>query len=212
MTEERIRQLEEAMNACLERMENSPLSFNPIEERELAIICSELRRIGTESPPSTYRGGRLGQRAAVDELTRDHQFDETVDAVFSTPPGLGTIDDIQFNILVEEFDNFYTPEGEQMAKTTRRFVYKDERSDKYWEIITTPTSKTYSVKWGKTGTKGTTRSYGPLSTIRFRTEVASKIAQKQAKGYQEVVTSKKKAEPKKDTGLSGEDLIYELDI
>jgi predicted DNA-binding WGR domain protein len=103
---------------------------------------------------------------------------------------------------------------EEMAtnKDTRRFESSTGGSSKFWEITTDTKSKTYEVRWGRIGAKGTTRSYGPLSSVRLRNEVNKKVTAKLAKGYVEVKIQTKPKFKSNPNELSGEDLIYELDF
>jgi len=69
-----------------------------------------------------------------------------------------------------------------MAYSTK-LVFKDEKSDKFWNIETK--GKTYTVNYGKTGTGGQTQTKEFNSPADAETEAKKQAEGKKKKGYQE---------------------------
>jgi predicted DNA-binding WGR domain protein len=68
--------------------------------------------------------------------------------------------------------------------STRFFNYKDDKSDKFWEV--TQTGSTVTVRYGKTGTNGQTQEKVFADTATASKHVDKHIAEKTGKGYVEI--------------------------
>ena len=69
----------------------------------------------------------------------------------------------------------------------RRFEYKDSRSYKFWEITVEGTS--YTVRYGKVGSKGSTSTKSFPTPEKAQAEADKKIKSKVGKGYAEVAVA-----------------------
>lgn len=70
----------------------------------------------------------------------------------------------------------------------RRFEFKDDKSYKFWQIALT--DKSYTVQYGRIGTKGQEQTKEFASAAAARTAHDKLIAEKLAKGYVETTQSK----------------------
>lgn len=66
----------------------------------------------------------------------------------------------------------------------RRFEYKDEKSDKFWEIDQTKNALT--TRWGRIGTKGQSKTKDYADEAAAGAALEKQIDEKTGKGYQEV--------------------------
>jgi predicted DNA-binding WGR domain protein len=70
---------------------------------------------------------------------------------------------------------------------TRLFIYKDDKSSKFWEIA--QAGSTVTVRYGKTGTNGQTQEKVFSDTAAAIKHAAKLVSEKTGKGYVEVVDS-----------------------
>jgi len=68
--------------------------------------------------------------------------------------------------------------------STRRFEFNDGKSNKFWEI--SYEGNTFTVTFGKTGTKGQTKTKELATQDAVVAEVAKLIKEKSGKGYVEI--------------------------
>ena len=74
-------------------------------------------------------------------------------------------------------------EDMEKAKKSRTFVYEDGKSNKFWTIEVN--GKSYTVTYGKTGTKGQTSTKDFDTEEVCQKEADKKIKEKTGKGYVE---------------------------
>jgi predicted DNA-binding WGR domain protein len=68
--------------------------------------------------------------------------------------------------------------------TKRRFEYTDDTSNKFWEIEVK--GKEVVVRWGRIGTNGQAQTKEFADAVTADNHAAKLIAQKLARGYQEM--------------------------
>jgi len=71
--------------------------------------------------------------------------------------------------------------GEEADSKLRRFIYEDEKTSKFWEIAQADCDVT--VQYGRTGTKGQTRTKNLETPAAARKRMESMIKEKTRKGY-----------------------------
>jgi len=76
---------------------------------------------------------------------------------------------------------------------TRKFHYKDAKSDKFWTI--TLTGNKYTIHFGKTGTKGQEQTKNFPSEELAKKAYEKIIREKTGKGYKEITDKKEKEKP-----------------
>ena len=75
---------------------------------------------------------------------------------------------------------------------TRMFEYVGGGSDKFWEVTYPDWSvdrgvRTWTCRWGRRGTDGQSKTFTEHNQLRAQDAALAKIAEKQRKGYGEVV-------------------------
>jgi predicted DNA-binding WGR domain protein len=77
--------------------------------------------------------------------------------------------------------------------TTKRYVFRDGTSHKFWEVQLNGTS--FTTRWGKVGTDGQHKTLQNASAVAAKKAVEALIKEKTGKGYQAVSHPSKTAKP-----------------